>query len=89
MEREIRDSLVSLRGSSAGDLAARYCRETVTDEIWEMMYAGLADIAFLSALNISDNRLAKSAAIIVVNSDSYDKSVVVRAKEFLEGKNEI
>lgn len=90
MEAEIRNSLKVSKGHSAVDLAHRYCRETVIDEIREMISdRSDLDVAFLSALNMKEWSLVRAAAEELVESKDYSEDIVAKASNYLEGKEDL
>jgi pimeloyl-CoA synthetase len=90
MEAEIRNSLVSSQGHSAIDLAHRYCRETVIDEIHEMISDRTnLDIAFLSALSMKEWSLVRAAAEELIKSGGYSKEIAAKAYNYLQGKEDL
>lgn len=84
MEKEIRNALCSMRGSNASDLVRQYCRDTIVDEIGEMIYDGLADVAFLAASKIEEKNLAGMAARKIASSSAYQPDIKQRAAAFLK-----
>lgn len=90
MEAEIRGSLKDSKGNSAVDLANRYCRGTVIDEILEMISdRSDLDIAFLSALKMKEWSLVRDAAKELSGSKDYPEDIVAKASNYLEGKEDL
>jgi hypothetical protein len=90
MEAEIRNSLLSSCGHSAVDLSHRYCRETVIDEIREMVgNKENLDVAFLAALGIKEWSLVRAAAEELANFDSYSAEIKAKALDYLQGKEDL
>ncbi len=90
MEAEIRSSLVSSQGHNAAELVRRYCRDTITDEIHEMINDKVnVDVAFFAAIGINEYSLARAAAEVLVTSDSYSEDVREKASAYLRGDDDL
>jgi hypothetical protein len=72
MEKEIRESLVSSEGLSALELSRRYCRETVIDELWEMIHEAPL-IVFAAAKQIKELALVTASAKKIIHSHLYSQ----------------
>lgn len=83
MEKVIRDSLVNSRGKNATTLIGQYCRDTVIEELEEMLDE-MADIVFLAAKEISEFKLAERAAEKISKSNKYDNESKQAASAYLE-----
>jgi hypothetical protein len=82
MEEVIRNPLVESGGSAARILADRYCRETVIDELWEMVFTN-ADVVFTSAIELGEVKLAKVAAENVLQGE-YGEEIKKKVDAFLK-----
>jgi len=81
MEELIRDPLIKSGGSAARDLARRFDRDTVLDELWEMV-DGNPDIVFVGATDLQEVKLARVAAEYVLQRE-YGEDIKRRVNAFL------
>ncbi|MFC1702931.1 hypothetical protein ACFLZO_00500 [Patescibacteria group bacterium] len=79
-------SLDRLRQPEApiADLVETHGYEAVTDELDDMCFHDLADLALTAAIKIGNETIARTAARIIVNSGSYSQQVRDTAMALLD-----